>query len=113
MTRIDSQSELLRPDHRLYRWVLTHRYPRRFIPPLILVALVALLAAPLINDMYRLARDDLSIVGPDTARNRQDGNLVVNIKDINPNDGVATIDVSYITDDIGRGKIELWLTSAV
>src|SRR5262249_9692091 len=35
--------------------------------------------------------------------------LILNVREINPNNGVATIDVSYVTSNINRGNVRLWL----
>src|SRR5579883_723017 len=92
-------------------WVLTHQWSRILIPPLILLVLVALLTVPLLNDMRSLDKDDLYVIRQARHATPHAGNLIVNIKDVNPNNGVATLDVSYVTDDIERGKVELWLSS--
>lgn len=100
-----------RPSERVLRWVLTHRRSRLLIPPLALAVLVAALTVPLLNDLRRLGEDDLYVVGEDRGRTPHAGSLIVNIKDVNPNNGIATLDASYVTDEVDQGKVELWLAS--
>ena len=100
-----------RPWAGVLHWVLTHHRSRLIVPPLILIALVASLAVPLLNDLRQVGEDDLVVVQQDQPKGDHDGNLIVNIKNINPNNGVATLDVTYVTDDIDKGKVELWIAS--
>src|SRR5665213_2014854 len=89
-------------------WVLTHRLPRLIVPPIILLGLFAFLSIPLLQDLRRLSEDDIAMIQPNQMGDPHDGHLMVNIKNINPNNGVATLDLTYVTDDIDKGKVELW-----
>lgn len=91
----------------VFRWVFTDRIARIIIPPLFLLGLLALLIIPLVKDMYVFSEDDFFVVSP--SKGSQDDNLILNIREINPNNGVATIDVSYVTTNIKRGDMRLWL----
>ena len=105
------QDSSKRPWVGVVDWILTHRPSRLIVPPLILIALGTLLTVPLLNDLRLLNVDDLALVEQEPPAGDHDGNLIVNVKNVNPNDGVATLDVTYVTDDLDKGKIELWLTS--
>jgi hypothetical protein len=72
---------------------------------------VALLTVPLLIDLAKLRDEDLVFVPQESPTETYDGNLIVNIKNINPNNGIATIDVTYVTDDISKQDIELWIAS--
>ncbi len=95
----------------MFHWILTHRAARLVIPPLILAAVVASLAAPLLSDLHQVDDDDLVIVQHGSMTGHHDGNLIVNINNVNPNNGVATLDITYETDDITKGRVELWIAS--
>ena len=95
----------------IFYWILTHRPSRLIIPPLILVALIASLTVPLWNDLRLLSEDGLTVVGQDSSAGDDDGNLIVNIKNINPNNGMATLDVTYVTENLDSDKVELWIAS--
>jgi hypothetical protein len=84
---------------------------RLIVPPLILCALAASMTTLLLTDLHQLSEDDLALVEQAQPANDQDGNLIVNIKNINPNNGVATFDVTYVTNDLDKGKMELWIAS--
>ena len=94
----------------VFHWVLTHRPSRLIVPPLILVALIGSLATPLLNDLRLLSEDNLVSVEQGTAA-APDGDLIVNVKSINPNTGVATLEMTYVTDDLDNGTVELWIAS--
>jgi hypothetical protein len=95
----------------ILHWILMHRPSWLIVPPLILLALGILLTVPLLNDLRLLSEDELALVEQEPAAGDHDGNLIVNVKNINPNNGVATVDLTYVTDDLDKGKVELWLTS--
>lgn len=88
-----------------------HRPYRQIVPPLILICLIASLTVPLLRDLRLLSEDDVALVEQVPAAGDHDGDLIVNIKTINPNNGVATVDVTYVTDDLDDGKVELWMAS--
>jgi hypothetical protein len=98
-------------SERALRRILTHRHSRLLIPPLGLALLIATLTVPLLKDLRRLGEDDLYVVGKVRGQAPHAGSLIVNIKDVNPNNGIATLDLSYITEEGDQGKIELWLAS--
>jgi hypothetical protein len=100
-----------RPWAGILNWILTHRLSRLIVPPLILAVLVASLTAPLLVDLSKLREDDLVLVQQDQTRGDRDGNLIVNIKNINPNNGIATLDVTYVTHDVSKDDVELWIAS--
>lgn len=91
----------------LLRWVFTHRVARLFVPPLILLTLFALLTFPLVKDTYLFSEDDFFVVTPFPTQRGHEDNLILNVKEVNPNNGVATIDVSYVTSNIERGEVRL------
>jgi hypothetical protein len=100
-----------RPWAGVCNWILTHPVSRLSIPPLVLIGLVAALITPLLTDLNKLSGDDLVRVPQVHPPGPHDGNLIVNIKNINPNNGIATLDVTYVTDDLDKGNIELWIAS--
>ena len=71
-------------------WILTNRYSRIIVPPLVFVGIVISLATPLWHDLKQLSQDDLVLVQPGE---RLDGELIVNVKNINPNNGIATLGI--------------------
>jgi len=91
--------------------MLTHRPFRLIVPPLILSALTISMTTLLLTNVRQLSEDDLARVEQEQPANDQDGDLIVNIKSINPNNGVATLDVTYVTNDLDKGKVELWIAS--
>ncbi len=95
----------------VFYWILSHGPSRLTVPPLVLAALIAVLTVPLWNDLRLLSEDGLHQVGPQPASAGHDGNLIVTVKNINPNNGMATLDVTYVTDDLDSGKVELWIAS--
>ena len=95
----------------LIHWILAHRPSRLIVPPLILIVLGASLTVPLLNDLRLLSDDDLALVEQVPATGDHDGDLILNVKNVNPNNGVATLDVTYVTDDLDKGKVELWIAS--
>jgi hypothetical protein len=95
----------------VFHWILTHPLSRLTIPPLLLLALVAALIAPLLTDLGLLSGEDLVRVEQHPATVTHDGNLIVNVKNVNPNNGVATLDVTYVSEDLDKGTIELWIAS--
>jgi hypothetical protein len=99
------------PRTGVFHRILAHRPSRVIVPPLILVCLLASLAVPLLSDLRLLSEDDLALVEQVPAAGDHDGDLIVNIKTINPNNGVATLDMTYVTDDLDDGKVELWMAS--
>ncbi len=99
------------PRAGVFYWILTHRPSRLIVPPLILVSLVALLTVPLWNDLRLLSEDALTLVEQKPAADGHDGNLIVNVKNVNPNNGMATLDVTYETENLDSDKVELWIAS--
>ncbi len=95
----------------VFHWILTHRPSRLIVPPLILIALLVSLTLPLLNDLQLLSEDGLTLVKQKPSADDQDGDLIVNVKNVNPNNGIATLDLSYVTDNLDTGKVELWITS--
>ena len=95
----------------VFHWIITHHPSRLIVPPLILISLIASLTVPLLNDLRLLSKDDLALVEQEPATGDHDGDLIVNVKNINPNNGVATLDVTYATDNLDNGKVELWIAS--
>jgi hypothetical protein len=90
---------------------LTDRTARRVVLPIVLVSLIALLTVPLLNDLGLLSEGGLTFVGQDSSAGDHDGNLIVNVKSINPNNGMATLDVTYVTEKLDSNKVEMWITS--
>ena len=91
--------------------ILTHRSSRLIVPPLFLAVLLAALTLPLWNDLQLLSEDGPTLVEQVPAVDGRDGNLIVNVKNINPNNGIATLDLTYVTENVDIGKIELWIAS--
>jgi hypothetical protein len=106
-----NESSSNRPWAGVFNWILTHRLSRLIVPPLMLAVLVVSLITPLLIDLGKLSDDDLVLVHQDQSSGDHDGNLIVNIKNINPNNGIATLDVTYVTDDISKEDVELWIAS--
>lgn len=79
--------------------------------PLVLVFLIGLLTVPLWHDLELLSQDGLVPVDGQPAARQQDGNLIVNVKDINPNNGIATLDITYVTENLASEQVELWIVS--
>lgn len=100
-----------RPRVGIIHWVFMHRPSRLIVPPLILIVFGASLTAPLLNDLRLLNENDLVVVEQELPAANHDGDLIINVKNINPNNGVATLDVTYVTDELEKGKVELWITS--
>jgi hypothetical protein len=112
LTNKNSSSESSRSRWtRVVDWVLSHRLARLFFMPLILIGLIALLAIPLLKDLRRLSEENFVLVQKNCSENGHSDNLIFNIKNINPNNGIATIDLTYLTDDINQGTVELWIAS--
>ena len=80
---------------------------RLIVPPLILISLIASLTFPLLNDLQLLSEDGLTLVEQEPAADDHDGNLIVNVKNVNPNNGIATLDLTYVTENPDSGKVEL------
>ncbi len=95
----------------IFRSAITHRRSGLIVPPLILACLISSLTVPLLNDLRLLSEDDLELVEQIPPAGHHDGDLILNIKSINPNTGVATLDVTYVTDDLEDGKVEMWIAS--
>ena len=95
----------------IFQWVIMHRPSQLIVPPLILIVFGASLTVPLLNDLRLLNENDLVVVEQELAAGNHDGDLIINVKNINPNNGVATLDVTYVTDELEKGKVELWITS--
>ena len=91
--------------------ILTHRSSRLIVPPLFLAVLLAALTLPLWNDLQLLSEDGPTLVEQVPAVDGRDGNLIVNVKNINPNNGIATLDLTYVTENLDIGTIELWIAS--
>lgn len=91
-------------------WMLTHRHARRILPPFILLCFFALLLIPLLKDLYVFSQDDFFVVSAAVKGSGEDDNLILNVKEINPNNGVATLEATYVTTDINKGEMRLWLT---
>lgn len=91
--------------------IRAHRPLRLIIVPVILVGLIALLAIPLWNDLQLLSEGGLTLIEQEPAAAEHDGNLVINVKRINPNNGIATVDVTYVTENLASDKVELWIVS--
>lgn len=92
-------------------WILTHPIPRLIIPPVVVITLFAVLAFPLMQDLQHLSEDDLVQVQAPPSDGSHDGHLIVSIKNVNPNNGIASVDVTWVTDDITSKKVEIWLAS--
>jgi hypothetical protein len=90
---------------------LINRPCRLFVPPLILCSLAISMATLLLTDLRQLSEDDLALVEQAQPAIERDGNLIISVKNINPNNGVATLDVTYVTDDLEKGKVEAWIAS--
>ena len=65
----------------------------------------------LLTDLRQLSEDDLALVEQAQPANDQDGNLIITVKNINPNNGVATLDVTFVTNDLEKGQVEAWIAS--
>lgn len=79
--------------------------------PLVLICLLSSLTVPLLNDLRLLSEDGLTLVEQEPSADEHDGNLIVNVKNVNPNNGIATLDVTYVTDNLDEGQVELWIAS--
>ena len=100
-----------RPPTGVFRRLI-HRCPcRLFVPPLILCSLAVSMATLLLTDLRQLSEDDLALVEQAQPAIDRDGNLIITVKNINPNNGVATVDVTYVTNDLEKGKVEAWIAS--
>ncbi len=95
----------------MFYWILTHRPSRLIVPPLVLVCLLSSLTVPLLNDLRLLSKDGLTLVEQVPPASDHDGHLIVDVKNINPNNGIATLDVTYVTDNLDNAKVELWIAS--
>lgn len=95
----------------IVQWLLTHRLSRLIVLPLLLISLIALLTVPLLNDLCLLSEGGLALVEQEPIAGDYDGNLIVNVKNINPNNGMATLDVTYVTENLDHEKVELWIAS--
>ena len=100
-----------RPRAGVFYWILTHRPSRLIVPPLVLVCLLSSLTVPLLNDLRLLSKDGLTLVEQVPPASDHDGHLIVDVKNINPNNGIATLDVTYVTDNLDNAKVELWIAS--
>ncbi len=95
----------------LARKLLSHHITRQVVLPVTLVALTALLTLPLLNDLRLLSEGDFTAIEQGSTAREHDGNLMVHVKDINPNNSMATLDVTYVTENLGLEKVELWIAS--
>lgn len=95
----------------LGRWLAARRALQLIGLPVILTLLVGLLAIPLWRDLELLSEDGVVPVDGPTAAADNDGHLIVNVKNINPNNGIATLDVTYVTENLNSEKIDLWIIS--
>jgi hypothetical protein len=99
------------PRRKALHRMLAHRSFRLIVLPLILVSMIALLTVPLWNDLRLLSEGGLTLVESESTVGSHDGNLMVNVKSINPNNGMATLDVTYVTENLDHEQVELWIAS--
>lgn len=95
----------------IVRRLRAHRPPRIIVLPLILISLITLLTVPILHDLRLLSETGLALVEQEPTAVDHDGNLIVNIKNINPNNGMATVDLTYVTKDLDNDQVELWIAS--
>src|SRR6185312_4404677 len=88
MANPDSKARQFGRTRGFLYWILTHRHARLILPPLILLCLFALLLIPLLKDLYIFSQDDFFVVSAGEKEGTEDDNLILNVKEINPNNGV-------------------------